>query len=88
MKTQAISAFSPPLGQGATFGLATMVAGFSASIRRYRAFRTARSQLMALDDRMLKDIGISRSEITSVLRDRSGERRIDFCTDTITGSRL
>ena len=37
--------------------------------------RSAEAQLQRLDDRMLKDIGLNRSEIASALRDRSGERR-------------
>jgi uncharacterized protein YjiS (DUF1127 family) len=44
------------------------------SYRRYRAFKAARAELMVLDDRMLRDIGINRSEITSVLLDARGER--------------
>jgi uncharacterized protein YjiS (DUF1127 family) len=46
-----------------------------ATYRSYRAFRRAEQHLMALDDRMLKDIGIDRSEITSALINRNGERR-------------
>ena len=33
-----------------------------------RAYRNAEKKLMALDDRMLRDIGLSRSEITSAVR--------------------
>lgn len=33
-----------------------------------RACRNAEKKLMALDDRMLKDIGLSRSEISSAVR--------------------
>ncbi|MGE0766622.1 MAG: DUF1127 domain-containing protein [Hyphomicrobiaceae bacterium] len=40
-----------------------------------RAFHLAKAQLMALDVRMLRDIGIDRSEICSVLLDRAHERR-------------
>lgn len=44
----------------------------------YRSDRersAAGAQLMALDDHMLKDIGLDRSEIDSVLLDTSRERR-------------
>lgn len=40
--------------------------------------RRAFAELSTLDDRMLRDIGIDRSEITSVLIDRTGERRISL----------
>lgn len=42
---------------------------------RYRSFRAAEKELQALDDRMLNDIGIDRSEITSALLNASNERR-------------
>ena len=42
---------------------------------RYRSFRAAEKELRALDDRMLNDIGIDRSEITSALLNASNERR-------------
>lgn len=46
----------------------------STKLRARLAHRRAILELSALDDRMLRDIGISRSEIQSVLTDRSGER--------------
>lgn len=42
---------------------------------RYRSFRMAERELRALDDRMLNDIGIDRSEITSALINAASERR-------------
>ena len=45
------------------------------AFRSYHERRIAMAQLMALDDRMLKDIGIDRSEIHSMLVDTSWDRR-------------
>ena len=45
-----------------------------ASYRRFRAFNSACAELKVLDDRMLRDIGLDRSEITSALLDAGGER--------------
>ncbi len=39
-----------------------------------RAIRRAENELLALDDRMLRDIGISRSEIGSAVRNPEQER--------------
>ena len=39
-----------------------------------RSYRKAEADLQALSDRMLKDIGIDRSEIGSVVRDLNKER--------------
>jgi uncharacterized protein YjiS (DUF1127 family) len=41
-----------------------------------RALRRAEKELMALDDRMLRDIGLSRSEIASAVRN-PGEDRLN-----------
>jgi uncharacterized protein YjiS (DUF1127 family) len=41
---------------------------------RERALRRAENELMALDDRMLRGIGLTRSEIASAVRKSDGER--------------
>jgi uncharacterized protein YjiS (DUF1127 family) len=41
-----------------------------------RSLRKAEAELMVLDNRLLKDIGLDRSEIRSALIDCSGERRV------------
>lgn len=44
------------------------------SFIRQRALRRAEKELMALDSRMLRDIGLNRSEIGSAVRNPEGER--------------
>ncbi len=60
-------------------GAAAAIAGITmkvvAGYIRYRSFRMAEKELYALDDRMLNDIGIDRSEITSTLINAANERR-------------
>ncbi|MGE3915824.1 MAG: DUF1127 domain-containing protein [Hyphomicrobiaceae bacterium] len=57
--------------KAAAHPLATAFRCTMSAIRRHRAFRKAEAELMSLDDRMLRDIGIDRSEIVSVLLDTS-----------------
>lgn len=47
-----------------------------AALRTRMELRAAQARLHALDQTMLKDIGLDRSEIESVLTDRTGERRV------------
>jgi uncharacterized protein YjiS (DUF1127 family) len=62
-------------------GIATVVTGhivelpiriFNSSLRKYAA-RKALSDMMALDDRMLADIGLFRSEIASIVAHRCAD---------------
>ena len=53
---------------------------FGAALRWYRINRTI-DELSSLDDHVLRDIGLHRSEIGSVVRDldaRRGHRRLDW----------
>jgi uncharacterized protein YjiS (DUF1127 family) len=54
--------------------LSALIAESIAAYRQYRAFRRGHDQLMALDDRMLRDIGLDRTEISSALLNAGNER--------------
>lgn len=54
--------------------LADIPSGWLASYRELRAFEAAHAELMALDDRMLRDIGLDRSGVTSALLEASDGR--------------
>lgn len=69
LTTSATSAMSSFLG---------FAGGFVTACIRYRAFRKAERELHALDDRMLNDIGLNRSEITSALTSAANERRMGW----------
>jgi uncharacterized protein YjiS (DUF1127 family) len=62
--------FAPRLVNRITDFIGTLASAYEA----HCDFRRARSQLLALDDRMLKDIGLDRSEIASALLNAHGER--------------
>jgi uncharacterized protein YjiS (DUF1127 family) len=64
-----------PLTSSLTGSLLNFVGRIATDLVRYRSFRKAEHELHALDDRMLKDIGIDRSEITSVLSTAAQQRR-------------
>ena len=65
----------PATVSNAESGIFAFLAGVASSYVRYRTFRKAEMELHALDDRMLNDIGINRSEITSSLVNAGNERR-------------
>lgn len=50
------------------------------------ARRVARCELQSLDDRMLKDIGISRGEIEYVVRGHQTDRQDKTCFDGLHAS--
>jgi uncharacterized protein YjiS (DUF1127 family) len=53
---------------------ATVLAGVASAIRRRRLRKRAYSQLMAMDERLLRDIGVMRSDIQAVIAN-------EFCVD-------
>ncbi len=85
MSTQDIEMEATAYGPVATSSLTSTAAGMIASAAafvgraieahvRYRTLKAAERQLMTLDDRMLKDIGLDRSEIMSALLNAESER--------------
>lgn len=58
----------------ATRALLARMRRAAAAYVRDRAFQRAELELMFLDDRMLRDIGINRSEIGSAVRNPRNER--------------
>ncbi|MFN3743779.1 MAG: DUF1127 domain-containing protein [Hyphomicrobiaceae bacterium] len=65
----------PPALASAASAIASFVTRIAVGFSRYLKFRAAERELQALDDRMLKDIGIDRSEIRSALINASNARR-------------
>jgi uncharacterized protein YjiS (DUF1127 family) len=63
------------------------LARLAQSMRAYHAKRNAIAELAALDNRMLKDIGIDRSEISSVVLNGGQERRLTYLATGLAGSR-
>jgi uncharacterized protein YjiS (DUF1127 family) len=63
---------------GAAFGIVTgLISRAGRMLAQHlleRAYRRAEKKLMELDDRMLRDIGLTRSEITSAVRSSEQER--------------
>ena len=64
----------PPVRVHATTGLSDWIAQWRQARRARAGHRQTEAQLASLDDRILKDIGLTRSEIGSAARDCSGER--------------
>jgi uncharacterized protein YjiS (DUF1127 family) len=63
--------------RSAGIDLVTRMQGVLAGLRGVHAERRAEARLMALDDRMLKDIGLVRGAIGSTLRHAPRDRRKD-----------
>jgi uncharacterized protein YjiS (DUF1127 family) len=55
-----------------------MVSSLWAGLRRRHRERLTQKVLEGLDDRTLHDIGIERSEITSIARSRTADRRVKY----------
>ena len=75
MSTTSTMLRSAPISSSPVVQVAIVIESLARAYNAHRAFRKARAQLMALDDRMLKDIGIDRSEIASALLNEKSERR-------------
>ncbi len=65
---------SSPVRPEAFADITSRVRQLLAEYIRHRALLRAEKELMELDDRMLKDIGLARSEISSAVRNPAGER--------------
>ncbi|MFN3746795.1 MAG: DUF1127 domain-containing protein [Hyphomicrobiaceae bacterium] len=65
---------SRPVASATLKAIASRASLWLADYIRQRAFRCAEKELMALDDRMLRDIGLRRSEIGSAVRNPEQER--------------
>jgi len=65
-----LAASNAPARQGLKAWLKTIAESYRRSMER----RSAVAALRSLDDRLLKDIGIDRSEITSVVYDCGADR--------------
>jgi uncharacterized protein YjiS (DUF1127 family) len=85
MSTQKMSieatGFAPPATRAPTGSASSVLAAAAAYVRsaiaayiRYRTLKMAERQLLALNDRMLRDIGLDRTQIMSALINAHGER--------------
>ncbi|MEZ5816851.1 MAG: DUF1127 domain-containing protein [Hyphomicrobiaceae bacterium] len=74
MSTTSTVLAEQPVASGTVARIAHFAAGLAETFREARAAKKARSELMALDDRMLRDIGLDRSEIASAVLNPNCER--------------
>ena len=75
MKTATISLDHQPKGGSVWAAIAAIMRTMAEAGTRRRARRIAQASLRGVSDRTLKDIGIHRTEITSVVTDTSDERK-------------
>lgn len=76
MSLHTLTGFAPTCASHIMSEISNRLTAVRAAFNRYLVLQQAHAELASLDDRMLKDIGLNRSEITSVLCDRTGERTI------------
>lgn len=78
--------FADTISAGAG-GMAAGLRALAAKLRAWQHKRVAYDELMALDDRMLKDIGISRTEIAAAVEGdfRGGVRPANENAATVAG---
>ena len=75
MKTATISLGHQPNGGPVWTAIAAIMRKVAKASMRRRARRIAQANLHGVSDRTLKDIGIHRTEITSVVTDTTDERK-------------
>ena len=75
MKTATISIGHQPKGGSVRAAIAAIMRTMAEASMRRRNRRIAEAGLRGVSDRTLQDIGIHRSEITSVVTDTTDERK-------------